>query len=334
LLLSSGCGHGDKLDSIENDLAITTQNDLSPASNGDRSTPEAPMGETPAPSPPGEGTPATPTDTSTPSGPAHDPITFEPNDTPGTAAPLELNQRAELVSLTEDTDEFDYYRTAVRAGATYTLDIANPRACYLYYSIGLGSDGQRAALVPEERTSSGGNLSAHVVREFTAPDSGPVLLTIVSSGLGAGCSQYSVAMWSSTIDGLEHDAITREPNDSNGTAAPIDVGQTYERLTLARPLDTTDIYRVPSSIDGQRYTLEIDNSQRCSLSSEVWAQREGGNLSLLPSLSLTDANANVLRTMSRPFTAVGGLPLLVQLNFRNVFSDGCDAYAFAVRVLE
>jgi hypothetical protein len=57
---------------------------------------------------------------STEAGLSHDPVTYEPNDSPTTYTPIELN-RAYISEFSSDDDKNDYFGVPVEGGATYEL---------------------------------------------------------------------------------------------------------------------------------------------------------------------------------------------------------------------
>jgi hypothetical protein len=276
--------------------------------------------------------------TSATTGDTHDRLTLEPNDTIGTAAPVAIDETFEYLTLTPSSDERDYYRFAVKAGVTYTLDIQNTLSCYFDYSVGLGPDGRRATLIPNRTTvvnqlnGNSENILSHVVDEFSSPEDGGALLTVVWRTFGGTCSKYELVIRSSTADGLSHDTRTLEPNDSPSTAAPAEIARPYEGLTLTARRDTADFYVFESTTAGSTYSLELDNAQRCRLVYSLSAQVDGTLVQLLPETSTVDLNGNAAVGATPTFTSLEG-SLLLRIA-PNLVSAGCTSYGFAIRPLD
>ena len=148
--------------------------------------------------------------------PGQDPLTFEPNNTACSAAPLTLGTNIETqLGPPEDTE--DYFTIPVTKGSWYgfTLAIAasNPR---IYLSAVLNPDvGQQAAFLPQAGYDPGTNF-----KEFQATSTGAVVFDFKQSG----STIYDFVVYPSTADGLVHDA-KYEPNNTPHTAAPLALGQ-------------------------------------------------------------------------------------------------------------
>ena len=78
----------------------------------------------------------------------HDPVTYEPNDSPSTAAPITLGK--EVASGQAVGDLIDYYSLTLDGQRTYTLQLAAQKFCGgtgLWVTVTAGKDGQRGQLL-------------------------------------------------------------------------------------------------------------------------------------------------------------------------------------------
>jgi len=148
--------------------------------------------------------------------PGQDPVTFEPNNTACSAAPLTLGTNIETqLAPPEDID--DYFTIPVTKSSWYafTFGIAasNPR---LYLSADLNPEGgKQTAILPQAGYEAGTSF-----KEFQAPSTGAVVFDFKQTG----STIYDFVVYPSTADGLVHDA-KYEPNNTPHTAAPLPLGQ-------------------------------------------------------------------------------------------------------------
>jgi hypothetical protein len=268
-----------------------------------------------------------------------DALTYEPNDTVSRAAPFPLDKKQAFLSLSESTDTVDYYRIDVLAGDTYTLDISNLERCHLAFSVGLGPDGSRAALVTEATTvvnqvGYSENVRSHVVQEFTAPVAGVAILSVsLYTTLSGNCPKYGLTIWRSTDAGLEHSPSTREPNDSVSTAAPAVIGESVAGQSFADYTDTTDHFYLQDLTPGQDYSFDIDNMQGCWLRYAITSEGDNQRMPVIPTGVTLDGNLNALRQVSTTFTSPQDGRIWVMFEAYTL-STACDAYGFAVRALK
>ena len=148
--------------------------------------------------------------------PGQDPVTFEPNNTACSAAPLTLGTNIETqLGPPEDTaDYFDIPVTKDHWNAfTFTIAASNPG---IYLSAVLNPQtGQPTTFLPQVGYGAGTTF-----KEFQASSTG----TVVFDFQQAGVSIYDFVVYPSTADGLVHDA-KYEPNNTPHTAAPLALGQ-------------------------------------------------------------------------------------------------------------
>ncbi|MDB4986009.1 MAG: hypothetical protein JWN04_1187 [Myxococcaceae bacterium] len=265
--------------------------------------------------------------TSTDDGLAHDGLTFEPNNSASTAAVMTVSKRIVDQALVPPLDQTDYYRFDVKMGVTYTLQLENLQGCSLRYSIGLGTDGQRASLLAPTNTDNGASHNyLSPVREFTSTEDGTALLMLGLYGTDA-CPSYGFSVLLSTDAGLVHDSLTGEPNETPSTALVI-AAETTVQGSLATPLDDNDYFRVP--VTPGSFSLEVANPQGCNLRYEV-GLGDDGRRSALVAASTTDngASHNYLN-VSRPFVVPESGNALVHISGYGPPGD-CPSYSFTVK---
>lgn len=150
---------------------------------------------------------------STAAGLGHDALTYEPNNSPSTAAPVCVGVPV-AAEFTPPEDDVDTYTVQLEKGITYTLKLN--RKGELGWSLISKVGTETLTWLPWYKNS----FADSSYQEFTPTTSGPALLTI--SG-GA----YDFMFQPSTEAGLVHDPVTYEPNDSPTTYAPIELNTTY-----------------------------------------------------------------------------------------------------------
>jgi hypothetical protein len=171
---------------------------------------------------------------------------FEPNDTPALACSIELNQRVES-ELAQPSDVSDHFAFAIQKDRVYTLTLASFSCSSLDLQVSAHGSGQ--AVQQFAKTVYGGRM----VTEFTASASGPAQLAVKLRS-GDSCA-YQFTILPSTRDGLQHDATTKEPNDSGSTAAPL-AAPVRVSSDVASPNDVADFYTFAVE-QGKTYTLQL-----------------------------------------------------------------------------
>lgn len=150
---------------------------------------------------------------------------LEPNNSPSTAAEIEIGARIDQ-ALTSAEDDYDYYRFEVKEGQTYTLDLARPNA--MYRGLSQIVAGQKYPYLKDEYIGEG---STH--EEFTARATGSVVLVL------HGAASYVFAI---VPPDTTHDPVTYEPNNSVSSAAPVELSTVVTSELGAIPSDNADYF--------------------------------------------------------------------------------------------
>lgn len=149
---------------------------------------------------------------STAAGLVHDALTYEPNNTRSTAAPICVGVPV-TSGFTSPMDNVDFYELSLVKDQTYTLKIKHP---------GSISRDITALVSGQILTYLGGASDYNSGREaveFIAQATGPAALRI-SGG------DYELVVLPATQNGLTHDSVTFEPNDTPSTYYPMSIGTT------------------------------------------------------------------------------------------------------------
>ena len=136
----------------------------------------------------------------------------------------------------------------------YTLELRNPNACRLAFTVGLGPDGKRSSLVIADNLMINGAGKPFTNEEFMPAEGGQVLIAFSAAGTSF-CTGFDFVVLRSTNAGLAHDSTTLDPNNSSSTASVITVGMTV-RSGLIDDFDIDDYYRAPI-VAGTRYAFEF-----------------------------------------------------------------------------
>ena len=173
----------------------------------------------------------------------------EPNDSMYIAKPIVLEE--EVTSYLSESELYDVYSFDTIAGKTYSISIKNNAASFsmMLYSIGDYADSQKYA------AGWGVSLGHSADIEFTATTTGKAVIHLQGKNVYKG-HQYSVVALPSTIDGLKHDKLTYEPNNTVATAAPIKLQTT---VTSKLTKDETFDYYSFDVVAGQTYALDLRN---------------------------------------------------------------------------
>lgn len=214
---------------------------------------------------------------STADGLAHDPQSLEPNPSPSTATALLLDVPA-VSAVTASTDPTDFFSVDVTAGERYTLDVIATGACSslgITTSVALVAPSGRVALLDDRSQGT-----TRVAREFQPGASGRAVIQM------SGNCGYELALLRATTDGLGHDAVTLEPNNSPSTASSLAVDAVVSS-TVASGVDPDDYFEVPV-VAGRRYALELIGRGGCSslgVSGGVSLSSPSGTTTLLAAVS-------------------------------------------------
>jgi hypothetical protein len=182
-------------------------------------------------------------------GTKRDAATLEPNNSGSTAAPLSLSTPIDG-ELSAPFDLADYFRIPVDKAKTYSITI----------SVGSGTnavtlDGKVTKEGENDGTSfamDGTDPKATRYFSFTPGFDGSALLKLSA----VGAATYQIAVYPSTLDGLQHDANS-EPNNTPSTAAPLGLGQALEN-DINNTSDYLDYFQT-DVVKGQKYTLTVSN---------------------------------------------------------------------------
>jgi hypothetical protein len=258
---------------------------------------------------------------STDDGLVQDGLTREFNNTPSTASVIAQATNVQS-GFIDANDPDDYYRLPVKKGSIYSLDVKGKNDCKLAYEANLGADGKRAPLLPLVNNFTIAAVFPSVVREFTPPEDGLALLRFSAAG---ACLSYGFTVHPSTDDGLVHDPLTREYNDTPSTAAVFALG-TAVAAGFPDVTDPTDYYRVVVQ-KGVTYTLELRTPVVCKINYEANLGPDGKRAPLVAAAAnwtIAEQFTNVVREFTPP---EDGVMLL------HVTPAGgtCLAYEFVVR---
>ncbi|MEY4509485.1 MAG: hypothetical protein RLZZ450_1607 [Pseudomonadota bacterium] len=188
---------------------------------------------------------------STAGGLTHDALTYEPNNSASTAAPVCVGVPVQA-EFTPPEDDVDNYTFQLEKGLTYTLKIT--RRGDLLSTLITKVGGETLTWIATQKFYGGGTS----YQEIVPTTSGPALLTLSGAG-------YEFVIQPSTASGLLHDAVTFEPNDSASTYAPIELNQLYTS-EFSSADDLSDLFGVLVEAGA---TYELNVTRQGDLSREI-----------------------------------------------------------------
>jgi hypothetical protein len=188
----------------------------------------------------------------------HDTKTYEPNSSKVSAYPIAFNTAIDT-TLDARTDSQDVYVIDAKKGNSYTVRLVNKDTGYSAINVKAIQANTGALLLNgysyDSYDADIGSVSAWT---FTndKPDS-KVYITVWSDDLTKQ-NDYTIAV-ESNDEGLVHDKDTLEPNDSSGSAYPIEINKVHKSSLLANT-DYEDVYVIDGKA-GYSYTLDIINNK-------------------------------------------------------------------------
>ncbi len=244
---------------------------------------------------------------STQDGLAHSALTFEPNNTPNTAAPITLGTAVDTQLAPQDY--YDYFQLAVAQGKTYAFGLTiTTSACIPVTGSLIADAGDNSVLFPSTiygptcvfPGGSGGVATNY--GEFTAVSNGRGILGLTLSSTAA----YQLVVYPTNPD-LVHGADF-EPNNTPNTAATLTLG-TPIGATINVTDDYYDYYQVPVDA-GVTYVLTASDTASSGLF--VVKAFFASGATAINQLNVGYAYA-VAPSVSQPFTPGSSGMLLVQV---------------------
>jgi len=179
---------------------------------------------------------------------------YEPNDDASIAS-AQLLQNMISEKVMKD-DSIDYYKFSLLKDKVYTLEVysskLNPQYGHLQIEM---SDLDVNTLIKPTNIAPGSEKSY----EFTASSDGDALLALYSSDSSYydRTFNYKVRLLPSSSNGLKHDSVTYEPNNTPSTASKGPNLQEFLTSELSADLIDSADYFTMDLVKDQNYTLEV-----------------------------------------------------------------------------
>ncbi|MEI9942296.1 MAG: hypothetical protein WDO69_34195 [Pseudomonadota bacterium] len=211
-------------------------------------------------------------------GAEHDPVTFEWNDTPSEAAPLSLGTMIET-QLSPPKDIVDNFSLPAVKDRYYAYTLTPTGGGVYLGGTLIPTTGQRVSLF----TATGYAAGTTAYGEVHPSANG----TSIFQFSQAGSSLYDFVVYPSTADGLVHDPVTYEPNNTLHTAAPIALGADVS-ATVNTTDDSVDFFQVPVEANVP-YVLTFSN--KC-VTGGIYLSASAGDIAIIANTGIAPNTLN------------------------------------------
>jgi ribosomal protein L18 len=229
-------------------------------------------------------------------GHTHDPKTYEPNSSGTAAYPIPFNQDINT-SLDAKIDYQDAYVIDAKQGASYSIKLSNKDTSYSAINVRVvhGTIGDYLvnanAHTDSQNTNSDYDVNVNTTKAWTfANDKADSKVYIyIWSDDKAKQNDYTISI-NSNDENLTHNNTTLEPNDSSGSAYPIEINKPHNGI-LTGKLDFKDVYIIDGKA-GYSYTLDLINKATSFSAINVQVVHENSGTTLVNANAHTDSTNN------------------------------------------
>jgi hypothetical protein len=225
----------------------------------------------------------------------HDPQTYEPNGSSISAYPIKFNEELNT-TLDAKVDYQDVYVIDAAQDKSYTVRVLNKTGNYSNVNVYAVLANTNTELINTTLSSTSANTTSYYdvyigsakAWTFTNDKADSKVYIYLWSDDKTKQNDYTIAI-ESNDENLTHNSTTLEPNDSSGSAFPIEINKAYDSELTAN-VDYRDVYVIDGKA-GESYTVNVSNKVTSYSNINVYAKKVDTNTELInTTLSSTSAN--------------------------------------------